>query len=58
MAREQLKTMGLVTKREIIGGVTFLLCLILWATSSITQIDTTLVAFLGVTIMLLTDVIQ
>ncbi|MBC2723357.1 DASS family sodium-coupled anion symporter [Desulfosporosinus sp.] len=58
MAREQLKTLGSITKREIIGGVTFLLCLILWATSSITQIDTTLVAFLGVTIMILTDVIQ
>ncbi len=58
MACVQLKTLGPVTKREIIVGLTFLLCLVLWATSSMTQIDTTLVAFLGVTIMLLTDVIQ
>lgn len=58
MAREQLKTLGSVTKREIIVGITFLLCLVLWATSSMTHIDTTLVAFLGVTIMILTDVIE
>ncbi|EHQ87723.1 DASS family sodium-coupled anion symporter [Desulfosporosinus youngiae] len=58
MARKQLETLGSVTRQEIIGGVIFLLCLILWATSSLTQIDTTLVAFLGVTIMLLTNIIQ
>ena len=58
MAREQLKTLGSITKRELIVGVTFLLSLVLWSTSSKTQIDTTIVAFLGVTIMLLTDVIQ
>ncbi|GAB6152703.1 anion permease [Desulfosporosinus burensis] len=58
MAREQLKTLGSVTIREIIVGLTFLLSLVLWATSSRTNIDTTIVAFLGVTIMLLTDVIQ
>lgn len=58
MAREQLKTLGSITIREIIVGVTFLLALVLWATSSTTHIDTTIVAFLGVTIMLLTNVIQ
>lgn len=58
MAREQLKTLGAVTKKELIVGGTFLLSLVLWATSSKTQIDTTIVAFLGVTIMILTDVIQ
>ena len=58
MAREQLKTLGSVTRREIIVGLTFLLSLVLWATSGTTQIDTTIVAFLGVTIMLLSDVIQ
>ncbi|GAB6156639.1 anion permease [Desulfosporosinus burensis] len=58
MAREQLKALGSVTKKEIIVGITFMLCLVLWATSSMTQIDTTLVAFLGVTMMILTDVIQ
>jgi len=58
MAREQLKALGSVTIREITVGLTFLLSLVLWSTSGKTQIDTTIVAFLGVTIMLLADVIQ
>ena len=58
MAREQLSSLAPFTKREMIAGVTFFLCLLLWATSSMSQIDTTLVAFLGVTVMILTDVIQ
>lgn len=58
MAGEQLDRLGSVTKKEIIVGVTFLLSLVLWSTSSKTQIDTTIVAFLGVSIMLLTDVMQ
>ena len=58
MAREQLISFGPLTKKELIVGATFLLSLVLWATSSKTHIDTTIVAFIGVTIMILTDVIQ
>lgn len=58
MASDQLKELGAFSVKEWIVLATFLLALGLWATSSITKIDTTIVAFLGVTIMLLFDIIQ
>ncbi|MHB1651318.1 MAG: DASS family sodium-coupled anion symporter [Desulfitobacteriaceae bacterium] len=57
MAEKELLALGSLSWKEMIVGATFLLSLILWVTSNLTKIDTTLVAFLGVAIMLLADVI-
>lgn len=56
-AKGELVKMGPTsTKEKIMFGV-FILSLVLWATSSFTKIDATTVAFLGICIMLATDVL-
>jgi divalent anion:Na+ symporter, DASS family len=57
-AKKELEKMGPASKREKMMFGVFILSLILWATSTITKIDATTVALLGVCIMLATDVIQ
>lgn len=57
VAREELKKMGPVTRSELIVSCVFVGALLLWATSSFTKIDATLVAFIAVSVMLATDVL-
>lgn len=54
----ELQAMGSVSRKEWITGGIFLLILGLWATGTATKINATLVAFLGVSLMLLFDIIQ
>lgn len=57
-ANSELATMGKVALKEWLTGAIFLTILTLWATSTITKIDATLVAFIGVSLMLLFNVIE
>jgi DASS family divalent anion:Na+ symporter len=57
-AKRELIKMGPASAKEIKMFCVFVLALILWATSSITKIDATTVALLGVCIMLVTDVLE
>ena len=56
IAKEQLKHMGPVHKNEYIMGVTFLVMITLWIFSSSLGIDKTAVAFLGLGILMLTNI--
>ncbi len=58
IAQSELKKMGPLSKEEIVVGFVFILCLILWATSSLTMLNATNVAMLGVTIMLWTNALS
>ncbi|AEG58380.1 DASS family sodium-coupled anion symporter [Desulforamulus ruminis] len=58
MARGELEELGPVDWKEMVVAATFLLALGLWATSTISKIDVAIVAFLGVTIMTLFNIIQ
>lgn len=57
MAAEQLAKCGGMSRAECIVLAVFLSALILWSTSSFTKIDATLVAIMGVCVMLITDVL-
>lgn len=57
MAVEELAKRGSMTTGEWIVLGVFLSALVLWSTSSITKLDPTLVAILGVCVMLITDVL-
>lgn len=50
--------MGAITFKEKIAGMTFLIILVGWATSTITNMDATHVAFIGVSLMLLFGIIE
>ncbi len=52
MAREELAKMGPVTRDEKIVLGTFVLALLLWLTGSVTHIEATVVAILGLSLML------
>ena len=52
IARKELEKMGPMSRGEKIVSGVFVLALVLWATGSITKIDATIVAMLGVGIML------
>lgn len=56
-AGSELVQMGAVSKKEWIAAGIFLAILILWATSTVTKIDSTLVAFIGISLMLISEVI-
>lgn len=58
IAADELKAMGPFSFAEKVMFSVFIGCLVLWATSSITKIDATTVAILGVFILLITDVIN
>ena len=57
MAREELEKRGGMSRNEWIVLGVFISALLLWSTSSITKIDATLVAILGVCVMLITEVL-
>jgi len=57
LAAEELQKMGPMSAKEKMMSVVFTISLALWATSELTKIEATSVAFLGIVIMLITDVI-
>jgi DASS family divalent anion:Na+ symporter len=57
LAARELIEMGPMSGKEKIMMVVFLIALCLWATSQFTNLDATAVAFLGIVIMLIFDVI-
>jgi len=56
MARKGLKEMGSMSKQEWIMGITFLGMILLWALSPLLNINLAIVAFLGLAILILTNV--
>jgi divalent anion:Na+ symporter, DASS family len=58
MARQELEKMGPMKRAEKIMLFVFCLILVLWVTSEWNQIDATVVALLGVAVMLITGVIR
>lgn len=56
-AAQQVKNSGPLKKEEWIMLSTFFLLLILWVSSSIINIDATVSAFIGLTVLLITDVL-
>lgn len=57
-AKEQLTLLGKMSKHEWIMMAVFVLVVLLWSTKSIHQLDTTLVALLGIAVLLLTQVLE
>lgn len=57
IARQELAAMGPMTKAEKIISAVFIGALLLWSTSQYTQLDATVVALLGVSVMLMTEVL-
>jgi DASS family divalent anion:Na+ symporter len=57
MAADKLKEMGSITKNEWLMLLAFFILLILWVTGDIFKIDATTTAFIGLTILLLTQVL-
>lgn len=57
MAREDLKTMGRMSRGEIVMAVTFVLLLLMWVLGSALGINATAAAFVGIAILLLTRVL-
>lgn len=58
IAAKELRNMGAMSFGEKVVGLVFIGALILWATSQYTKIDATIVAMLGVSVMLIAGVIQ
>lgn len=56
-AKRELKALGALSAKEWIMLVTFVVMLLLWATGQITGINATTVAFLGVSVLLVCDII-
>lgn len=54
----ELKAAGKFSRNEIIVTGVFLLLLLLWSTSTITKLDTTMVAFIGISLILVFEVIE
>lgn len=57
IAKEELEAMGPVSRPELVMLFVFFGALILWGTATITAIDATTVALLGVSVLLATDVL-
>jgi divalent anion:Na+ symporter, DASS family len=57
-AKEQLAKLGKVSWQEWIMLAVFLLVVVLWATKKLNGLDTTLVALLGIAVLLLTKVLD
>jgi len=58
MAMAKLKEMGPVSKNEWLMVLTFFILLFLWVTGDLFKIDATTTAFIGLTILLLTQVLS
>lgn len=57
-AKEQMSELGKMSRYEWIMLSVFVLVVVLWATKSIHQLDTTLVALIGIAVLLLTRVLE
>lgn len=57
-AGRELAGMGKISGIELTAAGIFLTILILWSTSTVTNIDSTLVAFIGISLMLVTGVLD
>jgi DASS family divalent anion:Na+ symporter len=57
MAVEKLKEMGAITKNEWLMLLAFVILLVLWVTGDLFKIDATTTAFIGLSILLLTQVL-
>lgn len=57
-AGSELVAMGRLSTGELTAAGIFLTILLLWSTSTITKIDSTLVAFIGISLMLITGVLE
>lgn len=57
-AGQELSAMGRVGGQELIAAGIFLTILLLWSTSTVTKVDSTLVAFIGISLMLVTGVLE
>lgn len=57
LARKELADMGPMTKAEKVISCVFIGALLLWSTSQYTHLDATVVALLGVSVMLMTEVL-
>lgn len=57
-AGSELAKMGNISFKEMVTGCIFLLILVLWVTGTVTGIDATLVALMGVALMLLSNVFE
>ena len=57
-ASRELSGMGCITRNELTAIGIFFTILILWSTGTITKVDSTLVAFIGVSLMLVTGVLD
>ncbi len=58
IAKEQLKKMGPLTKNEKYMTLIFIVTLLLWITGTLTKIDATLTAFIGLSLLLLFKVLD
>ena len=58
MAHRELEKMGPMKRTEKIMLFVFILTLVLWVTGELTKIDATVIALLGVSVMLLTGVLR
>ncbi|EAX47440.1 anion transporter [Thermosinus carboxydivorans Nor1] len=57
-AKQELEKLGEVTVKEWLAGAIFILILGLWVTGSVTKIDATLVAFVGIALMLIFGILD
>lgn len=58
IAAKELNNMGPISKAEKIVAGVFIGALLLWSTSNITKVDATVVAMLGVSVMMITRVLE
>ena len=57
IARDELEKMGPMSRDELVLSFVFLMCLVLWATGSLTGLGATPIAMLAVSIMLIAGVL-
>lgn len=57
IARDELEKMGPMSRDELVLSFVFLMCLVLWATDSLTGLGATPIAMLAVSIMLIAGVL-
>lgn len=57
-AKKELAAMGRISQAEIKAIGIFIIILALWSTGTVTKVDSTLVAFIGISLMLLTGLLE
>ena len=58
IARTELEKLGPMSRNEKVAITVFVGCLVLWFTGNITKLDATIVGMVGVTAMVLTNVLE